>query len=350
MSKNVNTNNGEEKSLFMTSSQFKFFLFDGEESLNQKRQAQMDRIWGQLLARRQKDLGEKPTVDQQIQIQQMAELQIIRLCKDLFPKVVTRDSPIDLRCTAIHYMKRFILEETFLEFDPSHVAIACLFLASKTEECYVPLEVLSRKAKVPAEKILALEVPILQASRFKLKCWHPFHPLECFLIDVKNLFKKEKRVPAKQASNLRNVAKKKILAYYMSDLIFLYPPSQLALAALRYAGRERKVDSTLIDDYIKRRFSKKKEYKNFLKVLDKIDETSKKFEALWRGKNNKNAQQWFEYYRKIYQKILEENAARIRAEEERLAAEESAQRAKGKKRNIEITVKKKAKRRKTKGH
>lgn len=341
---------GADRALFMTSSQKKYFLSD-EETLLVKRQAQMDRIWGQLRARHSaENLSENVTVDQQIQIQQQAELKIIRLCKQLFPKVVTRESPIDLRCTAIHYLKRFTLEETFLEYDPTHVAIACLFLASKTEECYVPLEHLAQKAKVPKDRILALEVPILQASRFKLKCWHPFHPLECFLIDVKNLYKKQKRMHAKQTSNLRNMAKKKILAYELSDLVFLYPPSQLALAALRFAGRQRKGDSKLIDEYIEKRFSKKPNYKKFLELLNKIDETSEKFEELFRKNCGKNSSQWFRYYRELYQQSLREDAELKRKQE----AEEDAKKTKGKKRKIGIIVKrkgsKKTKRGKVKDH
>eukprot|EP00494_Astrolonche_serrata_P015812 UN15965 len=79
-----------------------------------------------------------------------------------------------------------------LQYDPHEIAITSFYLSTKTEECFVKISDIANHSQKPIETITKQEVPILEASKFKLKCWHPWHPLQGFLLDLKLVYKENK--------------------------------------------------------------------------------------------------------------------------------------------------------------
>jgi hypothetical protein len=129
--------------------------------------------------------------------------------------------------------------------EPKLAVVACLFLACKVEECAVDADSLCRqlfpsKAATPDElaavrsSVLQLECAVLSDLCFDVRLVHPLRPLRglCFSGAVA-----WGRGPAEAEEVLTAARPVLVSAAVLTDVELLYPPTQVALAALVVAAR-----------------------------------------------------------------------------------------------------------------
>ncbi|VDK53407.1 unnamed protein product [Anisakis simplex] len=170
----------------------------------------------------------------------------IRFAEDFRPAMW-----LSVRWTAFAYFKRFFLHNSTMEYSPKSVMMACFYLAAKVDEFNLSIQdfiknLRSGTAKTNAETILSLEPEIMSKLNYHLTVHAPFRPFEGHLIDMKTHsllgFDLEQVRP-----HSSDFFKKALL----SDVMLLYPPSQIALAALKYAlQRLDKSDDLLKDQFL----------------------------------------------------------------------------------------------------
>jgi cyclin C len=99
--------------------------------------------------------------------------------------------------TSITYFKRFYLRNAFCLCDPLLASPTCLYLATKIEECIVPLKVILRKMELvvqhfnilrgfpyKTEDITECEFYLLEEFNYSLIVYHPYRPLIQYMFDA----------------------------------------------------------------------------------------------------------------------------------------------------------------------
>ncbi|KAI9661794.1 MAG: hypothetical protein M1821_009033 [Bathelium mastoideum] len=180
--------------------------------------------------------------------------------------------PMNVKATAVQFIKRFYLTNSPMTYHPKQIMPAALFLATKTENYYVPLAKYAKGIRKTSEAdILAPEFLITQALRFTFDVRHPHRALKGVLMELTGLAAGDTGMLlpgnnqefASSSSALRNaiaslprpskdiptaidarlaraydVAKNTLAgAALLTDAYFLYTPAQIGLAALRSADR-----------------------------------------------------------------------------------------------------------------
>lgn len=144
--------------------------------------------------------------------------------------------PRKVLTTSVNYLKRFYVRGQSLEHDPQNICLTCLYVACKTEDCYLSATELGRLVGMPPEIFLKLELVLLQGLDFDLQVHSPYRALEGCLADLTEWIESQNGGPPLSASQLNDV---KIAAYkttdelLLSDAPLVYSPGQIGLAALR---------------------------------------------------------------------------------------------------------------------
>uniref|UniRef100_A0A183FEH1 Cyclin_C_2 domain-containing protein n=1 Tax=Heligmosomoides polygyrus TaxID=6339 RepID=A0A183FEH1_HELPZ len=133
-----------------------------------------------------------------------------------------------VRWTAYAYFKRLFLEWSI-------VMMACFYLAMKVEEFYVTIDefVSNLKSGTPEQnttRILGLEPEIMRALRYQITIHCPFRPFEGHLVEMKARM----LLLNFNVESIREPADQFFRQALLSDVMLMYPPSQIALAALKY--------------------------------------------------------------------------------------------------------------------
>ncbi|KAI9309233.1 cyclin-like protein [Cunninghamella echinulata] len=133
--------------------------------------------------------------------------------------------------TAFVYFKRFYINNSLRSTDPLLVLVTCVYLASKIEECPVHIKMITQEAKVAfqdfhggfpydSSKVAEFEFYLLEELEFYLIVWHPYRSLTSI---CQELGMREQGLQF--AWFILNDA-------YRTDIVLLYPPHLIALAAL----------------------------------------------------------------------------------------------------------------------
>jgi len=142
--------------------------------------------------------------------------------------------PEKIQATSITFFKRFYLHNCMLHIPPKYIMLTCIYLACKVEESHEDAYDLGQKMKDPVDGsiILNSEIQLLTSLKFHLNVYHPYKPAFGFIRDMldKNLFGVD------LAKRLENHINHLIHDSLNEDLMFLYPPSQIALAAISVAS------------------------------------------------------------------------------------------------------------------
>lgn len=191
--------------------------------------------------------------------------------------------PEKVAATAITYFKRFFLDRSVLEYNPSVIALSSLYAALKVEEVHLPIEdLISRfneiingvKLKAPDDSslgtptangtavlvdmhcVLTTELSFLSLLRFHLICYHPYRSLLAVADKIKASDKltslaadaKEASAPSQGRPERPNSSRldellfraKRIIARrtLFSDAQFLYPPAVIGIASVFVAAEE----------------------------------------------------------------------------------------------------------------
>jgi cyclin H len=120
--------------------------------------------------------------------------------------------------------------------------VACLLLATKSEEMFVKVEDLEKHAGVSAQIILEFELIVLEGIQFHLKIHHPYRALRGFLDQIKKSPGMKDLNDKKKIAFVNQEIKKQSFEYVdhtmFLDLLFFYTPPQIALACLVRSLRE----------------------------------------------------------------------------------------------------------------
>lgn len=162
--------------------------------------------------------------------------------------------PTQVRASAISFFKKFYLVNSVMEYHPKNVLYTCIFLAAKSENYFISIESFVKVLnKTNPKDILDLEFNVLQSLKFTLLVHHPFRPLYGFFLDYQAVLLHPSPlmydVTVDTLGSLYDKAKKWLNDHaLLSDIMFLFSPPQVALAAMY------DIDKRVTDKYLKRKF------------------------------------------------------------------------------------------------
>ncbi|CAH9105402.1 unnamed protein product [Cuscuta epithymum] len=143
--------------------------------------------------------------------------------------------PCKIQATALIYFKRFYLQWSVMEHHPKNIMLTCIYTACKAEENHVSAEELGKGIEQDHHVILNNEMLVLQSLDFNLIVFAPYRAVEGFLNDIEE-FCGGNVETHDTLKNLFQSAKVEADKIMLTDAILLFPPGQLALAALRRAN------------------------------------------------------------------------------------------------------------------
>ncbi|XP_028086561.1 cyclin-H1-1 isoform X1 [Camellia sinensis] len=140
--------------------------------------------------------------------------------------------PRKIQATALIYFKRFYLQWSVMEHHPKHIMLTCIYAACKAEENHVSAEELGKGIEQDHQMILNNEMLVLQSVGFDLIVYAPYRAIDGFVSDLEEFLQvnDEQLQMLKDTSETAKVEADKIM---LTDAPLLFPPGQLALAALR---------------------------------------------------------------------------------------------------------------------
>lgn len=216
--------------MYSTSTQKKEWTFTKEELEEKRKRA------NEAFRNKQADLiqpGEEAiflSVDEEAKMIALVEGAAVRFSDTFQPTMWP-----SVRWTAYAYFKRLFLEWSVMEANPKIVMMACFYLAMKVEEFYVTIDefVSNLKSGTPEQnttRILGLEPEIMRALRYQITIHCPFRPFEGHLVEMKARM----LLLNFNVESIREPADQFFRQALLSDVMLMYPPSQIALAALKY--------------------------------------------------------------------------------------------------------------------
>uniref|UniRef100_A0A914W898 Cyclin-H n=1 Tax=Plectus sambesii TaxID=2011161 RepID=A0A914W898_9BILA len=157
-----------------------------------------------------------------------------------------------VRWSAFAYFKRFYVRHSSMEYSPKSVMMGCFYLAAKIEEFNVSIDDFIRNLRSGTpesntETILSLEPVIMLKLDYHLTVHSPFRPMEGHLIDMKNSDCCANDV---DLECVRPGAEKFYQKGLVTDVMLLFPPAQIALAAVRHGLLLAGKPATIVDDYV----------------------------------------------------------------------------------------------------
>ena len=184
---------------------------------------------------------------------------VIDICRKFKPSV-----PASVIGIALTYFKRFYLNTSVMEYHPRNVAYLCVYLACKVDEYNVSIDQFIGQVRPEHREAIHMfvidhELLLLQKLNFHLTVHCPYRPLEGFLIDMKT---KQNVTDIKNLETYRPQLEKFLMNSLLTDVCLLYPPSQIALAAL----------SSAIGSTFKRYLQQLVDQKLFKKMCQKLEE------------------------------------------------------------------------------
>ncbi|KAI3841763.1 hypothetical protein MKX03_035632 [Papaver bracteatum] len=139
--------------------------------------------------------------------------------------------PHKIQATAITYFKRFYLQWSVMEHHPKHIMLTCVYTSCKVEENHVSAEELGKGIQQDHQVILNNEMSL----GFDLIVYTPYRSIEGFIDDMED-FCRAKDDTLQILKDLQERAKLEVDKAMLTDAPLLFPPGQLALAALRKAN------------------------------------------------------------------------------------------------------------------
>ncbi|CAL5871912.1 uncharacterized protein PFLUO_LOCUS6167 [Penicillium psychrofluorescens] len=199
------------------------------------------------------------------------ELVFVRYyCEQLLELGETYKPPLPtlVRATAIQYLRRFYLSNSPMTYNPKQIMACALFVATKTENYYMSLRQFADgiPGNTTTEDVLAPEFLLMQGLRFTFDIRHPFRGLEGGAMELTAIAQGNgqpaphmvHQTPEDLRQGLMSIAPPPVpsssitdrigrahgttremlkSAAQMTDVYFLYTPSQIWLSAFLLADR-----------------------------------------------------------------------------------------------------------------
>lgn len=166
--------------------------------------------------------------------------ELIKFCSVFHPPV-----PSGTIYTALTYFNRVYLHESSLQLQPRDMMFSCAYLAFKVDEYNLSidqfLKVLPKDMQsLVGQIVIAFELTVMSALNCELAVHSPYRPLHGLLTDMKVRHSEEIEL-------LKEKSEKYLSMSILTDVIFLYPPSQIALCAIYTSCEEMDLD---IEQYL----------------------------------------------------------------------------------------------------
>ncbi|QCE15190.1 cyclin H [Vigna unguiculata] len=221
----------------------------------------------------EKHSGTKPlSIEQEKCVRASYEILVQNICKGF-------NLPRKVKATALIFFKRFYLKWSVMEHQPKHIMLACIYAACKIEENYVSAEELS-KAEVSRDHQMILNYEMISLE-FDLIVYAPYRSVEGFINDMEefcNCYVGDDQL--QRLKTLQEKADLEVDKIMLTDASLLFPPGQLALAALRNANAVHKVID--FDSYLTSIFSRQSSMHTMSELsesLNSIDDWVSKYEC-----------------------------------------------------------------------
>ncbi|KAI1944227.1 hypothetical protein LOZ52_000352 [Ophidiomyces ophidiicola] len=188
--------------------------------------------------------------------------------------------PTTVRATAIQYIRRFYLTNSAMIYHPKDIMPCALFLATKTENYYMPLRSFAEKIpKLSPEEIIGPEYLLSEGLRYTFDVRHPFRGLDGGMMELHAIVNGqgplkpnareqsatelqqyiETNYPPPAGSAAKSIADRIGLVHNQTrhilkaaaqttDAYFLFSPPQIWLSALLL------IDKPLLDFYLDTKF------------------------------------------------------------------------------------------------
>ncbi|KAK7269339.1 hypothetical protein RIF29_22064 [Crotalaria pallida] len=185
--------------------------------------------------------------------------------------------PHKIQATALIYFKRFYLQWSIMEHDPKNILLTCIYAACKIEENHVSAEELGKGIQQDHQMILNNEMIIYQTLEFDLIVYAPYRSVEGFINDMEEFCNADDDL-LQMLKTLQETARLEVDKMMLTDAPLLFPPGQLALAALYNSNALHKVLD--FDGYLSNIFSRQSSMhtkSEFIESLNAIDSLIKNY-------------------------------------------------------------------------
>ncbi len=231
--------------MFPTSTQKTNWIFANETELHKLREVANEKF---VLRHMHKVKGMKDeeksqyflTAAEERTLLKFYEIKMRDFCRKFTPQM-----PKPVIGTAFHYLKRFYLNNSVMDYHPKELLITCVYLACKVEEFNVSIKQFVANVKGDLEKatdiILNNELLLMQHLNYQLTIHNPYRPIEGLLIDLKV------RSNLHDPDRLRATIEDFLDKLFLTDACLLYSPAQLALAAILHSASKNQEN---LDAYV----------------------------------------------------------------------------------------------------
>ena len=171
------------------------------------------------------------SVEEELLLQRYSMKQIQQFCKAFsFPKKI--------QITSIMFFKRFYQRWSIMEHNPIYIMYTCIFLACKVEDHYISVEKLGIEIGIDFQIFLHNEMILLQTLEFEFTVDTPHRFIGFFINDLKTFLLTRAPSGLQALQMLATRAGINVDNMMLTDVVVLYPPAQLAFAALWTANQE----------------------------------------------------------------------------------------------------------------
>ncbi|XP_062004473.1 cyclin-H1-1 isoform X1 [Rosa rugosa] len=176
--------------------------------------------------------------------------------------------PHKVQATALIYFKRFYLRWSVMQHEPKNIILTCIYAACKIEESHVSAEELGKGISQDHQMILNNELIVYQSLEFDLIVYAPYRSVQGFIHDMEeSCGLEDDQLPMLQT--LRDTAKMDVDKIMLTDAPLLFPPGQLALAALRSANQVHRVVD--FDRYLESMLSRKSSAHTISELVESLN-------------------------------------------------------------------------------
>ncbi|CAF4473791.1 unnamed protein product [Rotaria socialis] len=223
---------------FCLSTQYNQWLFTVEQLKELRTKANNDYI-------RKSNSTNCLTVDEEAMVLRYYELQLKDFCEKFEPPMTKMAIAV-----CMQYFKRFYLNNSVMDYHPKDIYLICVYLTCKTEELRISITDFVANIKndpdldIIGDILLSYELLLIEKLKFQLVIHTAYRPFEGLVIDLKTHYLRDN---VNDADRLRLTGYKFLDDTLLTDVYFLFPPSQIALTALLFASVKATVQ---IDEYI----------------------------------------------------------------------------------------------------
>lgn len=220
-----------------------------------------------FVGEKMRSLPEPLSVDEELLILRFYEQKIQQVCAAF-------SFPHKIQATAILYFKRFFLNWSVMEHDPKQIMLTCIYISCKVEEFHVSAEELGKGIQQDPQAVLKNELCLLQGLNFDLIVYAPYRSVDGFIFDLEKKFQSKDDGFLQELKELREAAFFVIDNLMLTDACLLFPPGQLAIAAMRSSNLEKKAidfDNRYLKN-IADRPHKKHSYSELIEGINAIDQ------------------------------------------------------------------------------